>query len=353
MNAAFWRGRRVLVTGHTGFKGGWLSLWLGDLGADVYGLALAPDTEPALFDLAGLAGRMDSRFGDIRDAAVVRDRVHEVRPEIVLHLAAQPLVRASYQDPLGTLATNVLGTAHVLDAVRGCDSVRVVLVVTTDKVYENRGDARAFREDDRLGGADPYSASKACAELVTAAWRASFFRGAARPAIATARAGNVIGGGDWSADRLLPDLVRGAIAGAPVPIRNPLATRPWQHVLEPLAGYMALCERLWKGAPSDEPVAWNFGPPATDERTVEWLANAFQRAWGGGAHWQHDAREHPHEARLLALDSTRATTELDWRPRLDADEALEWSVEWYRQHQAGSASPLDMTLAQIRRYGQL
>lgn len=326
----FWRGRRVLVTGHTGFKGSWLCLWLQGMGAEVVGVALPPDRGPNLFDLAGVANGMRSIQQDIRDAAAVRRILAETAPEIVLHLAAQSLVRRSYADPIETYATNVMGTLHVLEAVRAVESVRAVLVVTSDKCYENREWHWPYREIDALGGLDPYSSSKGCAEVLVDSYRRSFFGGPrARTAIASARAGNVVGGGDFSADRLVPDLVRGAVAGRPVVIRNPVAVRPWQHVAEPLAGYLMLAERLVEEG-SAVAEAWNFGPASDDHRTVADLADRFVARWGAGAAWERDAGVHPHEAGLLALDSAKAHVRLGWRPRWRFEETVERTLGWYR-----------------------
>lgn len=339
MNPAFWQGRKVFLTGHTGFKGAWLSQWLGELGATIHGYALAPPTQPNLFSAAGVESRLAGHMiADIRDLDALRQAVHASRPEIVIHMAAQSLVREGYTDPVGTYATNVLGTVNLLEAVRGADSVRVVLVVTTDKCYENREWPWGYREIDRLGGRDPYSSSKACAELVTAAYRSSFFnRSDGAPAVATARAGNVIGGGDWAKDRLVPDLVRAFIAGEQPLIRSPHAVRPWQHVLEPLFGYLELCERLWSdGARLAD--AWNFGPQAGDARSVAWIADRLAALWGGGAAWRTDTgRDHPHETNFLHLDATKATQQLGYHPRWRLEDALVSIVEWYKLHAKGES----------------
>ena len=333
----FWRGKRVLLTGHTGFKGAWLGHWLARLGASVSGLALAPDTEPSLFRQSGLEARLTSRLGDIRDLDIVRRSVAAARPEIVLHLAAQALVRRSYADPIGTFATNVQGTAHVLEACRGVDGLRVIVSVTSDKCYQERAHAAPYREDDPLGGGDPYSTSKAGAELVTASWRRAFFATATPPvAVATARAGNVIGGGDWSADRLIPDCVRAFAAGKPVELRNPRAVRPWQHVLEPLSGYLVLAERLWTDASAAE--GWNFGPVDGDALPVSAVVERVATRWGGGAAWTVQPGEHPHEAAELRLDSTKARTRLGWAPRLGIEQALDWTIDWYRRSAAGESA---------------
>ncbi len=332
---AFWAGRRVLITGHTGFKGGWLAAWLKRLGALPFGVALAPTGARNLCEAAGIERKIESRRGDIRDVALLTAAVQEARPEIVLHLAAQSLVRPSYADPVGTFATNVMGTVNLLQAVRATASVRAVIVVTSDKCYENREDGRAYGEDDPLGGHDPYSASKACAEIVTSAWRRSFLGPGERPvALASVRAGNVIGGGDWSEDRLVPDFVRAMTSGAAFEIRNPTATRPWQHVLEPLSGYLTLAEKLCTegGAVAE---AWNFGPDPADCRPVSYLAERMTGLWSNGAGWTPQPGQHPHEAHFLMVDSTKARTRLGWRPRLGLDRALDWTVDWYRRAHAG------------------
>lgn len=336
--AAFWRGRRVLLTGHTGFKGAWLALWLHRAGAELTGVALPPATTPSLYELAKVGGACRSVICDIRDAAAVALHVRAAQPEVVLHLAAQPLVRASYADPLGTYATNTLGTAHVLDALRGLDSVRVALVVTTDKVYRNREWAYPYREDDALGGHDPYSASKAAAELVAASYRDAFLA-AQGVALATARAGNVIGGGDWAEDRLLPDAVRAWQAGRPLRVRRPQAVRPWQHVLEPLAGYLALAERLWR-----EPAlagAYNFGPDPAETVTVGALVAQARDAYGEGQLELDAAPTGPHEAGRLALEIARARSVLGVAPRWPVAEAVVRAMRWYRrQHDGADARAL-------------
>lgn len=347
-----WRGRRVFLTGHTGFKGGWLALWLASKGAIVRGYALDPPTDPSLFTVARIAEFIEDVRGDIRDAAALGPALRDFEPEVVFHMAAQPLVRASYADPIGTLETNVIGTARVLDAVRGTPSVRGVVCVTTDKCYENREWHWGYRESDPLGGYDPYSSSKACAELVCAAYRQSFFPVTQlhqhRCAIATARAGNVIGGGDWSTDRLIPDLIRGFIAGQPVSIRSPRAIRPWQHVLEPLHGYMLLAERLLAGEAAFA-TAFNFGPFDDDVQPVGWIAERMAELWGGGARWRHELTEDVHEATYLRLDASRARAELGWRPRLQLPEALEWLTSWYKAWHSGEDMH-HVTLQQIASY---
>lgn len=346
IDSAFWRGRRVFVTGHTGFKGAWLSLMLSRLAAQVTGYALAPPTRPNLFELAGVCDHVDDIRGDVRDLDALTTAMRAARPEIVLHLAAQPLVRASYLNPVETYQTNVLGTVNVLEAARGIDGLGALVVVTTDKCYENREWLWAYREDDRLGGRDPYSNSKACAELVTDAFRRSFFRDGA--AVVSARAGNVIGGGDFAQDRILPDAVRAIQAGEVLQVRSPRAVRPWQHVLEPLTGYLLLAQTAC-AAPKRAAGAWNFGPGADSERDVESLLRRFMSPWGAQARWSVDAGDHPHEAGLLRLDASRAREILGWRPRLSFDESVDWTSDWYRAH-AGGADMRSKTLAQTDAY---
>ncbi|SEF74447.1 CDP-glucose 4,6-dehydratase [Bryocella elongata] len=356
VNASFWQGKRVFITGHTGFKGGWLSLWLASKGAVVRGYALDPWTTPSLFEQANIGSVIDDVRGDIRDAATLEHALTEFAPEVVFHMAAQPLVRLSYTDPIGTFETNVIGTARVLDAVRRTPSVRAVVSVTTDKCYENKEWLWGYRESDPLGGYDPYSASKACAELVSSAFRQSFFPvaklGEHGCAVATARAGNVIGGGDWSTDRLIPDLVRGFLKGEPVLIRRPDAIRPWQHVLEPLAGYIQLAEKLLSSDPARYATAYNFGPFDDDAQPVSWIVERMVTFWGDGASWVLDQDPGVHEAGFLKLDASRARAELGWRPRLRLQEALEWLVTWYKASQQG-ADLQHVTLEQIVAYEEL
>ena len=357
-----WQGKRVLLTGHTGFKGGWLALWLAKLGADVRGYALDPVTDPNMFTVARVGTVVDDVRGDIREYTRLEAAMRDFAPEAVFHLAAQPLVRLSYEDPVGTYETNVIGTARVLDSVRRTPSVRAVVCVTSDKCYENKEWAWGYRESDPLGGYDPYSSSKACEEIVTAAYRQSYFPVAAlgKPgghstALATARAGNVIGGGDWAMDRLIPDLVRGFVAGEAVRIRRPHAIRPWQHVLEPLHGYIRLAEQLL-AEKRDEAArfatAYNFGPSDDDTQPVAWIAEKICSLWGDGAKWILDADAGVHEAGYLKLDASRARADLGWTPQMRLGNAIEWIVEWARAWQAGS----DMhafTLAQIEAYEAL
>ncbi len=346
-NPSFWRSRKVLVTGHTGFKGSWLCLWLQSMGADVVGYSAGSPSDPCLFDLAGVGDAMTSIEGDIRDS----DKVHEViaaqRPELVIHMAAQPLVRRSYVDPVGTYAINVMGTVNVLDAVRRVDEVRVAINVTTDKVYENREWEWGYREGEPKGGRDPYSNSKACSELVTSAYRDSFFGDDRRVAVATVRAGNVIGGGDWGQDRLIPDIMRAALDRKELLIRNPAAIRPWQHALNPLSGYLKLAESLWES--SELADGWNFGPDERDARPVRWILKRLSELWGEPIPWRHDGGSHPHEAMYLRLDSSKARVRLGWVPRWDLDQALTSIVSWYKAYQAGE-DLREQSLRQIEEF---
>ncbi|TXH31576.1 MAG: CDP-glucose 4,6-dehydratase [Burkholderiaceae bacterium] len=343
----FWRGKRVFLTGHTGFKGGWISLWLQSMGAEVHGLALMPPPTPALFDEARVASGMHSTIGDIRDLATVVSAMQDCQPEIVIHMAAQPLVRYSYVAPVETYATNVMGTVHVLEAARQVASVRAIVNVTTDKCYENKEWVWGYRESEPMGGYDPYSNSKGCSELVTSAYRQSFFQ-QGRVALASARAGNVIGGGDWASDRLVPDILRAFVAQQPVVIRNPHATRPWQHVLEPLSGYLTLAERLYQDGQALAE-GWNFGPRDEDARPVQWIVEDMVRRWGRGADWQLDPGEHPHEAHYLKLDISKAAAGLGWQPRWNLPTALQHIVDWH-QVWLDQGDVRAMCLQQIQQY---
>lgn len=355
IDSAFWRGRRVFVTGHTGFKGAWLVLLLRRLGSEVTGFALAAPSQPSLFEGTDAARGIDSIEGDVRDLPALTRALASARPEVVLHLAAQSLVRPSYEDPVGTYATNVQGSVHLLEAVRQTRGVRAVVMVTSDKCYDNREWPWGYREVDALGGKDPYSNSKACAELVAAGYRASFF-----PAdqlhqhgvgVATARAGNVIGGGDWSNMRIVPDLMRGFLNGEPVIVRSPAAVRPWQHVLDPLIGYLMLAERLWRGD-SAFASAWNFGPVDADARPVAWLADRLVQLWGDGASWVVEEAGDGKETGVLRLDSSHARNCLGWRPRWDVNAALEHTAGWYRAYGRNKsvAAVRDATESDIESY---
>lgn len=346
----FWRGRRVLLSGHTGFKGAWLAAWLAELGAEVHGLALPPETAPSLFDLLGRIEGLTSHIGDIRDPAVLSATVSAAAPEIVIHMAAQALVRRSYRDPLETFDTNVMGTARLLEALRGAPGLAAIVVVTSDKVYHNPGTGVPLAESAPLGGDDPYSASKAAAELVTASYARSYFDREGVP-VGTARAGNVIGGGDWSEDRIVPDIWRAMRGGTAVALRFPAATRPWQHVLEPLSGYLRYAEALSR-APEGLPRALNFGPDGLAPVTVATVVERFQAAYRAPEGWRQSPGVHPKEAPLLAVDAGLAARSINWRPRLGADAAIGWTAEWYRAFDAGMPAR-ELTLQQIRRYREL
>lgn len=335
---AFWADKVVLLTGHTGFKCGWLSLWLQSMGARVIGYALPPPTKPSMFVVANVAEGMTSLEGDIRNFFALSEVFKQYRPEIVIHMAAQSLVRYSYANPIETYSTNVMGTVHLLEAARLSGSARAIVNVTSDKCYENREWTWGYRENEPMGGYDPYSSSKGCAELVTSAYRNSYFNPENFTdhdiALASARAGNVIGGGDWAEDRLIPDIMRAVVQGKPVNIRNPHAIRPWQHVLEPLAGYLLLAQKLWdKGAVYGE--SWNFGPSDEDAKPVSWIADRLTNAWGEGASWVLDGGDHPHEAHYLKLDCSKAKARLGWYPRWRLEDALTAIVDWHQAHLGG------------------
>jgi len=351
----FWKGKSVFLTGHTGFKGSWISLWLTSMGAKVTGFALAPNTTPSLFKVAGVESLLErSLIADIRDLAALQKAMTQAQPEIVLHMAAQPLVRYSYVNPVETYATNVMGTVHVLEGIRTLGYVRAAVVVTTDKCYENNDWAWGYRENDPMGGHDPYSNSKGCAELVVSAYRQSYFSpdhfDKHNVAIASARAGNVIGGGDWSDDRLIPDAIQAFESQKPLVIRNPLATRPWQHVLEPLSGYLVLAQALYQeGAKYDG--AWNFGPKDEDTRPVQEVVNLLIQNWGQSASWRQDDSEQPHEAHSLKLDCSKARQYLGWMPRLNLEQAVEHIVQWQSAYQR-RADMQAFSLQQINSYQQ-
>ncbi|MBJ7309760.1 CDP-glucose 4,6-dehydratase [Rugamonas sp. CCM 8940] len=352
MRPGFWHGKRVFLSGHTGFKGSWLSLWLQRMGAELTGFALDAPSQPSLFEVAGVAAGMRSIVGDIRDAAALSRAMQEARPEIVIHMAAQALVRHSYAHPVETYSTNVMGLVNFFEAVRATPGVKAVVNVTSDKCYENKEWAWGYRENEAFGGYDPYSNSKACAELVTAGYRSSFFNPEKYAehgvALASGRAGNVIGGGDWAEDRLIPDMVRAIGAGRPVQIRSPHAIRPWQHVLEPLSGYLTLAEHLYQqGAAFAE--GFNFGPHDSDARPVEWIIERLCQSWGEGAAWQLDAAPQPHEAHYLKLDCSKAHARLRWQPRWNLGQTIDHIVAWHQAHGAG-ADMRALTLAQIEQY---
>ena len=352
MNPAFWQGKRVLLTGHTGFKGSWLSLWLQSMGANVVGYALAPPTNPSLFEVANVAKGMISIIGDIRDLAHLRTVFAEHKPEIVIHMAAQPLVRYSYREPVETYSTNVMGTVNLLEAVRHTSSVKAVVNVTSDKCYENREWDWGYRENEAMGGYDSYSNSKGCAELVTAAYRNSYFHPEQYQthgvAIGSGRAGNVVGGGDWAGDRLIPDMMRAITNAQPVNIRNPHSIRPWQHVLEPLSGYLLLAQKLYEeGASYAE--GWNFGPSDEDTKPVQWIVERLTKTWGDDASWKLDGGDHPHEAHFLKLDCSKAKNILNWHPQWHLNEALDKIVEWHKAYEL-KQDMRKITLMQIDEY---
>jgi CDP-glucose 4,6-dehydratase len=337
-SSSFWRNKRVFLTGHTGFKGAWLALWLQELGAQVSGFSLAPNTSPSFFDACGVEQGMQSTIGDICHGEQLNTALKTSQAEVVLHLAAQSLVHYGYRNPVETYATNVMGTVNLMEAVRSTSTVKSVVIVTTDKCYENKEWHWGYRENEPMGGFDPYSSSKGCAELVTAAYRTSYFNPQEYRqhgvAIASARAGNVIGGGDWAADRLIPDMVRAVTAGKPVLIRRPASIRPWQHVLEPLSGYLVLAEQLYKNGEATSG-AYNFGPNDQDAKPVQWVVEKLTSLWGQGASWQADDSIHPHEAHYLKLDCSKAKAVLGWRPRLALIDALDYVAQWHKAHAAG------------------
>ncbi len=350
VNQDFWNGKRVFLTGHTGFKGSWLTLWLHEMGAIVKGYSLEPPTNPSLFQIARLHELSDSEIGDIRDLEKLRKSMTVFDPDILIHMAAQPLVRLSYASPIETYETNVMGTAKVLESARVCKNLKAIVSVTTDKCYENKEWVWAYREEEAMGGYDPYSSSKGCAELVTAAYRRSYFNGSDCAALATARAGNVIGGGDWALDRLIPDILNAFQQNQAVIIRNPMATRPWQHVLEPLSGYLMLAEDLYNQGYKFAD-AWNFGPDERDCKPVSWILDKLIESWGNGATWQLDQKANPHEATFLKLDCSKAKHFLNWQSKWQVEETVSRIVKWhlaYLQNQ----DMRELTLNEIRDYNQ-
>lgn len=353
INEQFWAGKKVFLTGHTGFKGSWLCMWLSSMGAEVTGYSLEPSTSPSLFDLCNIKALLKNNvIADIRDSGQLNAAMQLAQPEIVIHMAAQPLVRESYKSPVETYEVNVMGTINLLEAVRNCTSVVSVVNVTTDKCYENKEWHWGYRENEPLGGYDPYSSSKACSELVTSAYRNSFLNGqigGRRIAVASARAGNVIGGGDWAADRLVPDTIRSILSGQKIVIRNPHSIRPWQHVLEPLSGYLLLAENLYNQG-QEYASAWNFGPSDDDAKPVEWIVQEFCRKWNG-ASYEVDTSSQPHEAQYLKLDCSKANAELKWQPRWNLGQAIDKIIEFTIAYKEGD-SLIDLCVRQIEDYQQ-
>lgn len=350
VNPSFWKDKKVYVTGHTGFKGSWLSLWLQSMGAIVKGYSLEPATDPALFLEANVADNMESEIGDIRNLDNLKKSVNAFNPDVLIHMAAQPLVRLSYAEPVETYTTNVIGTVNVLEAARYCPNLKAIVSVTTDKCYENKEWVWGYRENEPMGGNDPYSSSKGCAELVTSAYRHSFFNIDNTAYIASARAGNVIGGGDWADDRLIPDILRAFESSKPVIIRNPLSTRPWQHVLEPLSGYLVLAENLYiHGTAYAE--AWNFGPKEDDCKPVNWILDKMVVDWGTDARWELDKSNNPHEAGYLKLDCSKAASELKWNPKWNLEYTLNLIVNWHQGWQSG-INAKDLCLKEIESYSK-
>ena len=348
MNTDFWKNKKVFITGHTGFKGGWMSLWLNKLGAKVKGYALDPQSDLSLFNLAKISDNLESQIGNIQNLALLKQSLKKFEPEIVIHMAAQPLVRASYNDPVETYKTNVMGTVNLFEAVRECESVKVVVNVTTDKCYENNEWLWGYRENEPMGGRDPYSNSKGCSELITAAYRQSFFNSDSAVSIASARAGNVIGGGDWAEDRLVPDALRAFNSGKPLVIRNPLAIRPWQHVLEPISGYLALAEKLY--LEKDEfAEAWNFGPNEDDSWPVGEVVDFLVTEWPSYASWELQKGSQPHEAQLLKLDISKAKSRLNWKPLWNLEQSLKSIIDWNSAH-INNKNMQEVTMDQINNY---
>lgn len=348
---SFWLGKRVFMTGHTGFKGSWLSLWLDTLGAVVKGYSLEPTTNPSLFEEAKVEESLESVIGDIRDLDKLKEHMISFNPDIVIHMAAQPLVRLSYTEPIETYSTNVMGTVNVLQAARSCENLKAIVSVTTDKCYENKEWEWGYRENEPMGGHDPYSSSKGCAELVTSAYRRSYFDGSDSAAVASARAGNVIGGGDWAEDRLIPDILRAFEKNEPVIIRNPHATRPWQHVLEPLSGYLVLAQHLFNDGDTFAE-GWNFGPKDDSAQPVGWILDKMVKEWGPDADWQLDQNDNPHEAGFLKLDCSKAASRLNWKPKWDLEDTLPRIVNWHKKWKEG-LSARELCLEEIRSYQTL
>lgn len=333
VNPDFWNGKRVFLTGHTGFKGSWIALWLQSMGAEVKGYSLNPPTSPSLYCEANVGDNMESEIGDIRNLEVLKKSMISFDPEVLIHMAAQPLVRLSYLEPVDTYTTNVIGTVNVLEAARYCNNLKAIVSVATDKCYENKEWSWGYRENEPMGGHDPYSSSKGCAELVTSAYRSSFFYSNDTASIATGRAGNVIGGGDWADDRLIPDILRAFEISKPVVVRNPLSTRPWQHVLEPLSGYLVLAENLYNQG-DEFAQAWNFGPKEDDCKPVNWILDKMVYTWGKGASWELDKNTNPHEAGFLKLDCSKAAAQLNWQPNWNLEQTLNLIVNWHQDWQA-------------------
>ena len=348
VNPVFWKSKKVFITGHTGFKGSWLSLWLQEMGAVVKGYALEPNTIPNLFTQANVGNNMDSEIGDITDLNHITESMKSFNPEVLIHMAAQPLVRLSYQEPALTYATNVMGTVNVLEAARKCSNLKAIVSVTTDKCYENKEWAWGYRENEPMGGHDPYSSSKGCAELVTAAYRKSFFNDENSAFLASARAGNVIGGGDWSDDRLIPDILRAFEKNEPVIVRNPLSTRPWQHALEPISGYLVLAQHLFEEG-SNVAEGWNFGPKDEDCKPVSWILDKMVTNWGNGASWELDKNNNPHEAGYLKLDCSKAALRLNWHPKWNLNYTLESIINWHQNYLA-QTNIQEQCLLEIAKY---
>lgn len=350
MKQHFWKGKKVLITGHTGFKGSWLSLLLSYLGSEVIGYSLKPPSSPSLYEVTRLDQLINSIDGDVRNYDYLKEVIEKTAPDIVFHMAAQSLVRPSYQDPITTYSTNVMGTVNLLEAIRQTNKVKVVINVTSDKCYENKEWLWGYRENEPMGGYDPYSNSKGCAELVTSAFRNSFFNSSNSVALASVRAGNVIGGGDWAKDRLIPDIIRALTKNEPIIIRNPQSIRPWQHVLEPLNGYLALAENLWeKGQEFAE--GWNFGPIDEDAKTVSWIVEYLTQSWIPQGTWKLESQDQPHEANYLKLDCSKSRNRLNWEPLINLEHGLNWIVLWYSQYQSQDAR--QATLEQIKQFCQL